>query len=203
MSTGRIILASSSPRRAALLRQIGLSPTIDPAAIDETLDAGDHTAPCEAVTRLARDKATTVAERHKGQHVAVIGADTVVCIDGEILGKPADIGEAIAMLHRLSGQTHEVHTGVCVVSNATDRCFADVATTRVTMRQLDKGEIAAYVATGEPADAAGAYAIQGRAAVFVERIEGDYTNVVGLPLPLTERLLAQAGVEVALRWTRT
>ncbi|MFP3905430.1 MAG: Maf family protein [Acidimicrobiales bacterium] len=201
MNTGPIILASSSPRRAVLLRQIGLSPTIDPAAIDETLDADAD--PREAVTRLASEKATTVAERHKGQRVAVIGADTVVCIDGEILGKPADIGEAIAMLHRLSGQTHEVHTGVCVVYDATDRCFADVATTRVTMRQLDKGEIAAYVATGEPADAAGAYAIQGRAAVFVERIEGDYTNVVGLPLPLTERLLAQAGVEVALRWTRT
>jgi septum formation protein len=200
MSGQQIILASSSPRRVSLLRQVGLRPIVEPAAIDETLVPG--TDPIEAVATLAGEKAAVVAARHPGRDVAVIGADTVVCVDDAILGKPEDIGEAIAMLHRLSGRTHAVHTGVCVVSNVTDRTYVEVVTTRVTMRELDKGEIASYVATGEPADAAGSYAIQGRAAVFIDRIEGDYTNVVGLPLPTTTRLLAQAGVELTQLWTR-
>jgi septum formation protein len=196
----RVILASSSPRRAALLRQIGLVPTIEPAGVDEDVRGGEP--PDELVLRLAHHKAETVAARHRGRPVAVLGADTVVCVDDDILGKPADAGEAIAMLHRLSGSTHEVHTGVCVISNLSERPFSDVATTRVTMRQIDHGELAAYVATGEPADAAGGYAIQGRAAVFVDRIEGDYSNVVGLPLALTRRLLSEAGIDLTRAWKR-
>lgn len=195
-----IVLASSSPRRVALLRQIGLIPTVEPAGIDEH-HPGDE-APGELVLRLARDKARTVAARNRGRPVAVLGADTVVCVGTRILGKPADAGEAIAMLHQLSGTTHEVHTGVCVISNLSDRQFSDVATTRVTMRPIDQGEIAAYVATGEPADAAGGYAIQGRAAVFVDRIDGDYSNVVGLPLALTRRLLVEAGIDLTRAWQR-
>ena len=200
MTNRRIVLASASPRRATLLAQIGLEPEIDPAAIDETVDAA--TPPRQIVATLARRKAETVVARHRGKPVAVVGADTVVCVGTEVLGKPANLGEAIAMLHRLSGTTHEVHTGVCVLTADTDRSFDEVATTRVTMRPIDQGEIAAYVATGEPVDAAGAYAIQGRAALFVEHIAGDYTNVVGLPLALTQRLLEQAGVDVIRSWTR-
>lgn len=201
MSIRQVVLASSSPRRATLLRQIGLKPVIEPAATDEAIDG--ELSPREIVTTLARRKAETVAARHQGQPVAVIGADTVVCVGDKVLGKPTDLGDAIAMLHQLSGTTHQVHTGVCVIAGTTGRSFAEVATTEVTMRPIEQGEVASYVSTGEPVDAAGAYAIQGRAAVFVERIVGDYTNVVGLPLAVTERLLDQAGMDITLGWARS
>lgn len=200
MARPRIVLASSSPRRTALLRQIGVPHIVDPATTDEFIAPG--TAPGEAVVALATQKASVVADRHRGLPVAVIGADTVVCVDGEILGKPADPGEAIAMLHRLAGRTHDVHTGVCVISHITGRTSTALTTTTVTMRPIETGKIAAYVSTGEPADAAGAYAIQGRAAMFVERIEGDFTNVVGLPLAATVDLLVEAGVDPLASWSR-
>ncbi len=200
MARPRIVLASSSPRRTALLRQIGIAHTVDPATIDESIAPG--TGATDAVLALAEQKASVVADRHRGLPVAVIGADTVVCIDDDILGKPGDAGEAIAMLHRLAGQTHEVHTGVCVVSHITGRTATALTTTSVTLRPIDTGQIAAYVATGEPADAAGGYAIQGRAAMFVDRIEGDYTNVVGLPLPVTVALLNDAGFDTVHAWAR-
>jgi septum formation protein len=199
MTAPSLVLASASPRRAQLLRQIGLVPTIDPAAIDESVPRG--MGPTEAVLHLARQKAAVVAERHAGRDVVVLGADTVVCLEDEVLGKPADAGEAMSMLDQLSGRTHEVHTGVQVVSITSGQQRSSVATTRVTMRPLDREEIAAYVATGEPADAAGAYAIQGRAAVFVEHIEGDYANVVGLPLARVASLLGELGMAVPDGWT--
>ncbi|MBK5221645.1 MAG: septum formation inhibitor Maf [Acidimicrobiia bacterium] len=192
MSWPEVILASASPRRLELLRQIGIEPTVEPADVDETLDPGADLA--VAVVELARAKADAVARSRlllsdRPIEAVVIGADTLVVVDGEPLGKPASPADAAAMLRRLSGRSHQVMTGVAVVHLTSGRTLDAVATTDVHVRAITDDEIDAYIATGEPFDKAGAYAIQGRAAVFVEGISGDHSNVVGLPLPLVDRLL--------------
>ena len=174
-----IILASASPRRARLLRQIGLSFTVDGSNVPEETDGYDS--PREIVTDLARKKAAEVALRH-GEGL-VIGADTIVVLDGRVLGKPVDAPDAARMLGLLSGRTHEVHTGFCIIEKPGGRTVCDSEVTRVTFRELSEGEIDAYVRTGSPMDKAGAYGIQDDfGAIFVERIDGCFYNVVGFPL---------------------
>ena len=189
MITAPIVLASASPRRLDLLRQIGVEPVVEPADVDETVPPGIDVS--SAVLALARVKAAAVATRHWGEPTLVLGADTLVVVDGSPLGKPADADEAVDMLRRLSGRSHQVVTAVALVDAADGRSTDGIALTTVRMREIEPVEIERYVATGEPLDKAGAYAIQGQAAVFVEGIEGDFTNVVGLPLPLVHRLVAE------------
>lgn len=187
-----IVLASASPRRRELLTSIGLTFTVDPADVDEeTLSDLD---PLQQAVALAELKAEHVARRHG--EALVIGADTIVTIDGMALGKPQDDEDARRMLRMLSGRTHEVITGVAVVDAATNRAASEAERTLVTFRTLSEDEIARYVASGEPMDKAGAYAIQGLGALLVSRIVGCYPNVVGLPLVTLARLLQPFGVVV-------
>ncbi len=181
-----VVLASSSPRRRELLGLLGLTFDVSPADLDETWRNGE--APAAHAERLAREKAAARAR----PGAAVIGADTIVVIDGAILGKPRGAAEAAAMLRRLSGREHEVFTGVAVAFG--DGLVSGAARTRVRFRTLDDATIAAYVATGEPLDKAGAYGIQGYGAVLVERIGGDYFTVMGLGLGLLVRLLEKVGL---------
>jgi septum formation protein len=182
----RLVLASASPRRADLLRAAGYDFDVRPADVDERVRAGEGPEPY--ARRLAEAKALRL-----GRHPAlpVLAADTVVVVDGEVLGKPADPDDAARMLRRLSGRVHEVLTAVALIPAGRGPVPVEVAVerTRVEFRQLVEAEIAGYVATGEPMDKAGAYAVQGRAAGFVRRLEGSYSNVVGLPLPLVHRML--------------
>jgi septum formation protein len=179
-----LILASASPRRAELLTTAGIPFEAFPVHIDETqLDAEP---PPDHVRRLAEEKARMALA--KRSNAVVLGADTVVVIDERILGKPKDPEHAAAMLRSLAGRSHEVLTGVAVLGTGRPPRVA-VERTRVWISALSNDEIASYVATGEPMDKAGAYAIQGLASRFVERIEGSYSNVVGLPVALVYRLL--------------
>jgi septum formation protein len=182
-----IVLASASPRRRELLSAAGIDHVVDAANVDETPLAGE--APAAYAERLARAKAAAVAVRHPA--ASIIGADTVVVIDDEILGKPDDPVDARRMLAQLSGREHVVLTAVAVARGS--ELHSSVASTSVWMRPIGSDEIGAYVATGEPMDKAGAYAIQGGAAQFIERISGDFDNVVGLPMALVHRLLSTAG----------
>jgi septum formation protein len=201
-----IVLASASPRRQELLRNAGIPFTVQPADIDETPLAGE--APRDCAERLAREKALAVF-RIRPQE-CVLGADTIVVIDDMVLGKPRDAGDAGRMLRLLSGRTHAVITGVCVAGKRRARDPRSVAsedapsadgqdlqttseTTLVSMCELSDDEISDYVATGEPMDKAGAYAIQGLASRWIPRIEGDYSNVVGLPVALVYRMLRERG----------
>ena len=184
----RIILASQSPRRRELLSLVGIPHEVRPADIDETLQE-DETPEGHSM-RLAREKATSIAAGESG--AAVIGSDTIVVIDGEILGKPRDEAGAKAMLARLAGRSHTVFTAVAVAR--ADRVHEAVVRVGVTFRDLAPWEIDAYVATGEPMDKAGAYGIQGYGATIVERIDGDYFAVMGLPLRTVVRLLGEAGI---------
>jgi septum formation protein len=192
----RLILASASPRRRALLARLGLPFAVEPSGIVEVLIPGVPLA--ELATRLASAKAEDVARRAAAgaPPAVVLGADTLVGVDGRALGKPASPDEARAMLRALRGRPHEVVTGVAV-RHAGGPLPAQTAavTSRVTMRAYGDDEIDAYVATGEPADKAGAYAVQGRGRALVAAVEGCYTNVVGLPLRTTARLLRAAGLE--------
>jgi septum formation protein len=181
-----IILASVSPRRRELLALLGLAHDVSPADLDEAWRNGE--APAAHAERLAREK---VAARAQPAAV-VIGADTIVVIDGAILGKPRDAAEARTMLRRLAGRDHEVFTAVAVAYDG--RTASGVRRTGVRFRALDDATIAEYVATGEPLDKAGAYGIQGYGAVLVERIDGDYFTVMGLGLGLLVDLLAQVGL---------
>jgi septum formation protein len=182
----RLILASASPRRQALLRNAGLDVVVRPSSVEEVVQPGES--PEDFARRAATDKTLAVAAAAPPDAL-VLGADTVVVAGDEILGKPADAADAARMLRTLSGATHRVITGVCLVS-APDRIEAVRAeTTRVTFRQLDGREIADYVASGEPFDKAGAYGIQGLASKFVTGIEGCYFNVVGLPVALVYDML--------------
>jgi septum formation protein len=186
------VLASASPRRLALLARLGLSPVVRPADLDEAPRPAE--APAALVIRLASAKAAaSAAAGGAGSDEVVLAADTEVVLDGRALGKPADPADAAAMLTALAGRTHEVVTGLAV------RRGARVATARVatgvTFRALTAAEIAWYVATGEPDDKAGAYAIQGAGAVLVDRIDGSDTNVIGLPLPATVALLRAVGLD--------
>ena len=181
---GGFVLASASPRRVALLRQVHAAFTVaDPGPDREWPGAAE---PRHGVRALALDKARRVARRRPG--TVVVGADTVVVIRGLRLGKPADADDARAMLRRLQGRTHEVWTGIAVVRDEDQRTGAECTT--VQFARLAESEIDAYVATGEPLDKAGAYGIQGAAAQFVRRIDGDYFNVVGLPLARLRAMLA-------------
>jgi len=192
----RIILASASPRREALLTQIGLACRVEPSGVSEE-EAGRSGDPASFVEQAALAKAEEVAAR-VGDGL-VLGADTVVVIGGEVLGKPASIADAREMLARLSNATHEVYTGLALVlvsgGNVVRRRVGHEIT-RVTFRALTPEDIEGYVATGEPTDKAGAYGIQGRGAALVERIEGCYFNVVGLPLARLVEMLREFGVSV-------
>jgi len=184
----RLVLASASPRRADLLRAAGFAFVVRPASIDES--ATPHESAAALVQRLAAAKAAAVAIADPLD--VVIGADTVVVLDGRILGKPRDDGDATAMLERLSGRGHEVLTGVAVRQGG--RAIVSVEETRVYFAPLRADEIAWYVASGEPRDKAGAYGIQGLASRFVERIEGSHANVVGLPVAAVQRALKSLGI---------
>lgn len=188
MTAPRVILASQSPRRTELLRVIGLAHEVRPADIDETQLPDED--PVPHAERLARGKALRLAAEFPG--AVVIGADTIVVLDGQILGKPADAEEARRTLTRLSGRTHSVHTAIAVARG--NALASAVESVEVTFLPLAEGEIEAYVATGEPADKAGAYGIQGHGAALVERIHGDYFAVMGLPLSRLVRLLREVGV---------
>lgn len=180
-----LILASASPRRHELLTQAGFSFQVHPAHIPEDPKPGED--PIAYVVRLAREKAQAVFEQLGDGSAIVLGADTTVTLDGHILGKPEDAAGAARMLRLLSGRTHRVITGVAVVTAARTEVAAEV--TGVQFLTISEQEIADYIATGEPMDKAGAYAIQGRAARWIPRIEGDYFNVVGLPLALVTAML--------------
>lgn len=183
----KLILASASPRRKELLAKAGFSFEVRPSSIPEDPRPGED--PVAYVTRLAREKAQSVftAEHSGDPALIVLGADTTVVVDGEILAKPEDDADAVRMLRLLAGQTHQVITGVCVVSSVAMETAAEV--TSVTFTTLSDAEIEAYIATGEPMDKAGAYGIQGRAAKWIPRIQGCYFNVVGLPLALTANMI--------------
>jgi len=187
-----IILASGSPRRRDLLRQLGVRFVVVALPGDEA-GCGDLP-PAERVVALALQKAEGVSRLFHER--IVLAADTVVVLGGEILGKPSDVDSARQMLRRLSGRVHQVYTGVAVVRGEKNLRLSGVAQTRVKFRRLGHEDIEGYLRTGEPFDKAGAYAIQGRGAVLVERVEGDYSNVVGLPLALVSDLLRQAGLDV-------
>ena len=186
-----IYLASQSPRRQELLAQLGVRfETID-ASVHEQLQAGES--PEQYVSRVAREKAGAGLFKLGGQAQAlVLGADTDVVIDGDVLGKPEDAGQAAALLRRLSGRTHQVHTAVWLVSAG--RESSATVSTDVRFAELSDSEIADYIATGEPFGKAGAYAIQGRAAAFIAGISGSYSGVMGLPLHETSVLLRNFGV---------
>jgi len=188
----RLVLASGSPRRRELLASLGLEFEIRPVDLDETPLPGE--APEAYVARLAREKAA--AALRPGE--LVLAADTVVVLDGELLGKPSDPAAARAMLRRLAGREHTVHTGVELAEDTGSgaRRAGAVATSRVRIAPMEEETIAWYVATGEPLDKAGAYAIQDLGALFVETVDGNYTNVVGLPLPTVYRLFAELGLDL-------
>ena len=180
-----LILASASPRRRELLAQAGFTFEVRPAHVNEDQKPGEDA--IAYVTRLAREKAQAVFDAAGDAGVVVLGADTTVEVDGQILAKPLDAADAERMLRLLSGRTHRVMTGVAVVTK--DRAEVAAEVTGVRFVTLSDVEIAAYVATGEPMDKAGAYAIQGRAGRWIPRVEGCYFNVVGLPLALVTTML--------------
>ncbi len=196
-----LVLASASPRRQELLRNAGISFVVQASDIDETPLQGESAKDC--AERLAREKALAVWRLRPSD--LVLGADTVVVINDEILNKPVDGEDAARMLGMLSGRVHRVITGVCLVRRgpsgqgpgASDpACSVASESTSVTMSEIPYEEIRSYVESGEPMDKAGAYAIQGRASRWIPRIEGDYSNVVGLPVALVYRMLREAGFSV-------
>lgn len=188
-----LILASRSPRRSDILHQMGVSFIVDSADVDETPLVGES--PRNHVQRLAVAKCLRVAARHPASDV-VLGADTTVDVDGEIFGTPRDIDEARQMLRRLSGRTHLVHTAVCVAngSAAPEQHRVAIDTAAVAMHPIDPDLLERYLATGESLDKAGAYAVQGEAAMFVREVSGHLTTVVGLPVRAVEQLLAPLGL---------
>ncbi|HEY9855392.1 MAG TPA: Maf family protein [Stenomitos sp.] len=188
-----VVLASGSPRRAELLTQVGIPFIVDPSGADETPEPDWD--PVECATRLAARKAMDVANRHPEADV-ILGADTIVVVDDAIFGKPRDAAHAVEMLQRLSGRAHAVITGWSLVDPKGNRAIAEFTSSRVFFDDLDAETIERYVATGEPMDKAGAYAIQGKAGLFVQAIEGDYANIVGLPIAAVGRALRQFGWHV-------
>jgi septum formation protein len=185
----RFLLASASPRRRELLRNAGFDFDVQPSQVVERSHSGEP--PEQFVRRAAREKAMQVAASCPADSF-VLGADTVVVIDGETLGKPSNREDATRMLQVLSGRTHQVHTGVCLVRAPGEIEALEHATTFVTLRELDEEEIRRYVESGEPMDKAGAYAVQGLASKFVTCISGCYSNVVGLPVALVYEMLKKA-----------
>ena len=192
-AAAKLVLASASPRRRQLLEVLGLDFEVRPAEIDETPLEGES--PDAYVIRLAREKSRAVASNSE----TVIAADTTVVLEGEILGKPRDRWESAQMISRLAGSRHDVLTGVAVCRSTSEGALeqaADLARTTVQFAALSPEEVAWYVATGEGDDKAGAYGIQGIGALFVEGIEGNYGNVMGLPAPLLLRLCREVGVDL-------
>ncbi len=187
-----LVLASASPRRQELLRSAGIAFEAQPAHITEDPLPGESAKEC--AERLAREKALAIA-RQRPQDI-VLGADTVVVVAGQLLGKPSDAADAARMLRMISGREHQVITGVCIV--VCGHCEVASETTSVTMSKIPEKEIADYVAGGEPMDKAGAYAIQGVASRWIPRIEGDYSNVVGLPVALVWRMLRESSCQLPI-----
>jgi septum formation protein len=191
MNPLRVILASQSPRRRELLTLVGITHEVRPADIDEAYLPGE--VPTAHAERLARGKCAVIAEREPD--ALVIGSDTIVVVDGDVLGKPRDEGDAAHMLRRLAGRTHIVVTAVAVSWRGEIR--SAVEEVNVTFHSLSDDDIAAYIATREPMDKAGAYGIQGYGATIVERVDGDYFAVMGLPLQLVVRVLRELGIRYA------
>ena len=185
--TEPLVLASASPRRRQLLEMLGIPHRVVPPHVDETRHPGE--APADYVSRLAREKAVAVAAREPG--ALVLAADTTVVLGPELFGKPEAPAEAVDMLRRLAGRTHQVYTGVALAQG--DRLESALDVSDVTFRSLDDAAIRDYVATGEPMDKAGAYAIQGRGAALIAGIHGDFFGVMGLPLRLVVELLERFG----------
>jgi septum formation protein len=181
----QIVLASGSPRRRELLTQAGYTFSVEAADVDESVRIGEEAG--DYVKRLAEEKAQAGLARHADQNVIVLGADTTVVCDDEILAKPADAEDAKRMLRRLSGRVHEVLTGVAVATHA--GVVSGVETTEVTFAEIPEAELDLYCATAEPMDKAGAYGIQGYAARWIPRIDGDYFNVMGLPIARVVRMI--------------
>jgi len=188
----QLILASASPRRKELLEQIGVEFQVYPVDMDESMQPGEGV--LEHVKRLAIEKARLGYEQAavQGDNLAVLAADTVVEIDGAVLGKPVDNGQAAAFLSKLSGMKHKVHTAIALVTGNNES--TEVSSSEVEFAELSEQQIAAYVKTGEPLDKAGAYAIQGIAAQFVVNLDGSYSGVMGLPLYETAKLFSACGV---------
>lgn len=191
MSELRVILASQSPRRRELLNLVGIAHEVQPADIDESYLGGER--PREHAERLARGKTAAIAEREPD--ALVIGSDTIVVVDGDVLGKPVDELDAVRMLARLAGRSHVVITAVAVSWRGETR--SAVEEVGVTFHPMTRAEIDAYIATGEPMDKAGAYGIQGYGATIVSRVDGDYFAVMGLPLQQLTRVLASIGIRYA------
>jgi septum formation protein len=185
MTPARLILASASPRRRDLLAQAGLSFDVLPADIDESLRPNES--PTAYVQRLALEKAQAIAARYPSAYV--LGADTTVALDNEILSKPTDLADAAKMLRRLANRSHQVHTGIAFATSTTSR--SHVETTTVFFSPIPEPELAFYLSTNDSLDKAGAYGIQGYAARWIPRIEGDFFNVMGLPLAATLHLLRE------------
>jgi len=185
-----LILASGSPRRRELLAGLGVEFTVRPVQVDESALPGE--APADHVLRLAREK----SQARIGPRELVLAADTIVVIDGEILGKPSDAATAREMLRRLAGRRHNVLTGVSLILAESKGQVDGVASSEVSIGDLSDEEIRWYVDTGEPLDKAGSYAIQGLGALLVTEMVGNYTNVVGLPLPLTQQLFRRLGYDL-------
>jgi septum formation protein len=184
-----IILASASPRRRELLRQLGLTFEVIPSKIEEDVKYGEE--PCEHVLRLARLKAQEIARDQDS--AVIIAADTIVVLGGEILGKPKDEEEAFEILSQLSGRVHRVFTGFCVLDASDGSEYSEAVESKVRFKHLSPEEIRGYIKTGEPMDKAGAYAVQGRGSYMIKEIQGSYTNVVGLPLCELVEVLARIG----------
>ena len=182
----KYILASMSPRRKEILSDMGLEFSVEPSDVDENIGV---TEPEMLVKELSLLKATNIALKHQGEDALIIAADTVVALNGEILGKPCDEADAKRMLSMLSGATHSVFTGFCVSDAKTGKTVAKCAETKVTFRSVTENEIGVYINSGEPMDKAGAYGIQGGAGKFVTETNGEYTNVVGLPKDALTNLL--------------
>lgn len=189
-----IILASGSPRRRELLSMLGLPFAVVSSDVDESTPP--EWAPDKVVRSLALRKAEAVITASNQQNTLIIGSDTIVELDGRILGKPVDKQDSKAMLTALQGKSHQVYTGIACIGLPEDKIIVDHRVTTVTMRALSPEEIDAYVDTGEPADKAGSYAIQGLGATLVEKIDGCYFNVVGLPLSLLGNMLSEFGIQV-------
>jgi septum formation protein len=181
----KIVLASGSPRRKELLEKIGLNFLVDPSNYEEVLD--QTIGPLELVKRLSFGKASDVAKRHPDS--LIIGADSVVAVDNITLGKPHSKEKAIEMLSKLSGKTHSAISGFTIIDTKTGKTVSEAVETKIFFRKLNPDEIEKYVATGEPLDKAGAYAIQGKGALLVDKIEGDFYNIVGLPLGRVVKVL--------------
>lgn len=196
----RLVLASASPARLSLLRQAGLAPEVIVSGVDE--DALHAATPAELALVLAQAKADAVAARPEAAGALVVGCDSVLDLDGRALGKPADAEDATARWKSMRGRSGVLRTGHCVIDTAGGERASATASTTVHFGQPADEEIAAYVASGEPLHVAGAFTLDGRSAPFLEGVEGDPGNVIGLSLPALRRLLAELGVEITRLWTR-